>query len=914
MKKKKLINQLLAIMLCIVMVFSLMPMSVYALSTSVPGAEGHILEAIYTGEFTGGYNSTILLYATPGACELPYTIYVLQEHGANFGVPKYDEAQWYFAGWKTWYKGSHSGAGVDNSDKANPKYDSNRYYFTQTGPDEYSNYPQGVMTVLKETLWKGTYYLSAIYEPLVTINAGNGVTYTVSGASKRADNTYSTKYSSGMTIDCAVEDAYYISSVSASFGTQYSVNGSVVSLSAITQPTSINVNTHLKQQKVNFDANGGEGTMAAQTFEHSIAQGLTTNVFTKTGYTFAGWNTKADGTGTGYADKESVSFTPANDGDSVTLYAQWTQCNNHDWKNGECAKCGALCSHSGGSATCTEQATCVTCGEKYGELSKHNVVYDSASNRIVETCTAGCGHIATADLVLDESISTYYTGAAIEALKVTYSDDWQGGDLEIAYSDNFNAGTANGSITIGGETATQDFEIQKATMTVNATPYSGTYDGQSHSITVDAPVGATVSYKVGDGEFTAENPSFTNAGSYTVTYQVSMANHNDAEGTAEVNITKAPLTVKANNHNIHYGEAPTDNGVAYSGFVGVETESVLGGALTYDHTYDIGDNVGTYEIIPMGLTSDNYEITFVNGTLTVDKADVTCTDPTANSLTYTGEMQELVTAGEVDGGKMVYSFDKDGAYSETLSAKETGNYTVWYKVIGDGNHNDSEPVSVSVEIKQAKPDLGTVSVSGTVYDTTATKDVVLVRTNTDVPGKLSIVKAGDLMLADKTVYIWEFVPEDLKNYEVVYGEVNIDVVDTVAPTARISIDDHKWTVWDTVTFGLFYNENKQVTITYADNESGSGLKDMLCYVANKEMSVEELQTVQWTAYTEAFEIAPDGKYVVYAKVVDNDGNTAIINSNGIVLDQTEPALDLTLRNSARMCCGSTHSGGTDYFI
>ena len=75
MKKKIRINQLLAITLCIVMVLSLMPMSAYASSTSVPGAEGHILDSIYTGEFTGGYNSTIFVYATPGACESPYTIY-----------------------------------------------------------------------------------------------------------------------------------------------------------------------------------------------------------------------------------------------------------------------------------------------------------------------------------------------------------------------------------------------------------------------------------------------------------------------------------------------------------------------------------------------------------------------------------------------------------------------------------------------------------------------------------------------------------------------------------------------------------------------------------------------------------------------------------------------------------------------
>jgi uncharacterized repeat protein (TIGR02543 family) len=50
---------------------------------------------------------------------------------------------------------------------------------------------------------------------------------------------------------------------------------------------------------------------------------LTANAFTKTGYTFNGWNTKADGSGTSYADKASVSKLTATNGATVTLYARW---------------------------------------------------------------------------------------------------------------------------------------------------------------------------------------------------------------------------------------------------------------------------------------------------------------------------------------------------------------------------------------------------------------------------------------------------------------------------------------------------------------------------------------------------------------------------------------------------------------
>jgi uncharacterized repeat protein (TIGR02543 family)/LPXTG-motif cell wall-anchored protein len=68
---------------------------------------------------------------------------------------------------------------------------------------------------------------------------------------------------------------------------------------------------------VTFNANGGSGAMADQS--GSSATALSSNVFTRSGYTFAGWNTAADGSGTAYADGASYAFSS-----STTLYAQWT--------------------------------------------------------------------------------------------------------------------------------------------------------------------------------------------------------------------------------------------------------------------------------------------------------------------------------------------------------------------------------------------------------------------------------------------------------------------------------------------------------------------------------------------------------------------------------------------------------------
>ena len=79
---------------------------------------------------------------------------------------------------------------------------------------------------------------------------------------------------------------------------------------------------------VRFDANKGSGTMASEAMTYDTAKALTANTFTRSGYTFNGWNTKADGSGTAYADKTSVKNLTAASGGSVTLYAQWTANTN----------------------------------------------------------------------------------------------------------------------------------------------------------------------------------------------------------------------------------------------------------------------------------------------------------------------------------------------------------------------------------------------------------------------------------------------------------------------------------------------------------------------------------------------------------------------------------------------------------
>ncbi|MFQ3661091.1 MAG: MBG domain-containing protein [Chloroflexaceae bacterium] len=99
-----------------------------------------------------------------------------------------------------------------------------------------------------------------------------------------------------------------------------------------------------------------------------------------------------------------------------------------------------------------------------------------------------------------------------------------------------------------------------------------------------------------------------------------------------IRVNRAPLTIRANNLSRPVGAPNPQFTVGYSGFVNGEDPSVLNGALSFSTPARIDSPVGTYDIVPGGVTSPNYEITFVNGVLTVTNRNVpqiTWPDPTA---------------------------------------------------------------------------------------------------------------------------------------------------------------------------------------------------------------------------------------------------------------------------------------------
>ena len=142
------------------------------------------------------------------------------------------------------------------------------------------------------------------------------------------------------------------------------------------------------------------------------------------------------------------------------------------------------------------------------------------------------------------------------------------------------------------------------------------------------------------------------------------------------------------------------------------------------------NTIGTYDIY-FTATKDGYSVTSSHKKLTVTKAAIPAsaiTAPAANVLTYNGNKQALITAGSVtSGGTMQYSLTENGTYSQDIPVgTDAGTYTVWYRVIGDANHNDTAPASVAVSIGKKPLTITGVTAVSKPYDGTTNAGITSV--------------------------------------------------------------------------------------------------------------------------------------------------------------------------------------------
>lgn len=178
-----------------------------------------------------------------------------------------------------------------------------------------------------------------------------------------------------------------------------------------------------------------------------------------------------------------------------------------------------------------------------------------------------------------------------------------------------------------------------------------------------------------------------NAGTYRATLKITNSDNTTATATLDYAITKAPLTVTANDNEITYGDSPNNKGVSYSGFVNNEKADVLGGTLNYTYNYKQYDNVGdNYTITPSGQTSDNYAITYVPGQLKVTPLTAELKWKNTENRTY-GDNKGNVTAKVINlvnndainvtvSGGNTLTAGTHTAQATGLTGDKAGNYTL----------------------------------------------------------------------------------------------------------------------------------------------------------------------------------------------------------------------------------------------
>lgn len=298
---------------------------------------------------------------------------------------------------------------------------------------------------------------------------------------------------------------------------------------------------------------------------------------------------------------------------------------------------------------------------------------------------------------------TYGDGEFTNALTMTGDgiETYSSSDRDVAVVD-----ANSGEVTIIGEgtatitataadgmnyaydpnTASYEITVEKARMTVTSAGWTGDYDGQPHSITVNAPEGAKVRYGRAEDSYNLNRlPTYTNTGSYTCYYQVTMDNYYPVTGHETVTINKAAATINFETATVEKtkGDDPFTNPLTNTGD-GKVTYSTSNSSIAAVNA-TTGEvtikNYGTATITATVKEGVNY--VYAENTATFDvvvgTASMEVTATGYNGI-YDGQSHGItVTAPE--GAKVRYG-ETEGEYTLYTSPKYTnaGTYTVYYQV------------------------------------------------------------------------------------------------------------------------------------------------------------------------------------------------------------------------------------------
>ncbi len=270
------------------------------------------------------------------------------------------------------------------------------------------------------------------------------------------------------------------------------------------------------------------------------------------------------------------------------------------------------------------------------------------------------------------------------------------GTLTNENNPNYDITFVEGTLTIDALNISTATAVQSNTLTYNGTAQTPEFTIKRREMSF-----GTFDYsKITADDYDVEVTPQTNAGNYTATITFN-GNYSGTITDAAWSIGKADPTADM------FTLIPPSS-LDYDGqgkTATVATDKYGMGEITVKYS-DTPVNVGTYTVFIDVAEGDNYNAAsdLEVGTFTINGIAPTYEPPVpVEGLTYTGYEQELIISGSTTGGEMQYSLDGANYLPDIPTGTDAKKYTVWYKVIGGGNYNDTAPLSFEVTIEKAEP-------------------------------------------------------------------------------------------------------------------------------------------------------------------------------------------------------------------
>ncbi|MBR3832849.1 MAG: leucine-rich repeat protein [Lachnospiraceae bacterium] len=277
--------------------------------------------------------------------------------------------------------------------------------------------------------------------------------------------------------------------------------------------------------------------------------------------------------------------------------------------------------------------------------------------------------------------------------------------------------------------ATGKLECDVIVPTANILTYNGSAQELVTAGTV--PDGCEMQYKLGDdGTFSDEIPTATDANTYKVYWKVvGNDTYNDIDNGDYVEVTISKATPTSDMFTATPSSELVYDGTEKSIIVTTDKEGMGTFTVSYVSFTDSTQPVEAgYYIVRLHIEEgDNYiavdTLSFVP--FEIKKADsvITAAPTPIAELVYDGTAHNLINEGTATGGTMQYSLDGTNYSSAIPTGTDAKTYTVWYKVVGDENHNDTTPASIEVTIAPKTVEISSVTAINRAFDGTNTVEI-----------------------------------------------------------------------------------------------------------------------------------------------------------------------------------------------